>query len=141
MFILIPLPRKVTQTSYCTHLLFADVLQTGLGMGMGMNGTADNAYLLLSCIHTSIPQGSFEPAGAANRTDAYHHRATCLKLPTPLPGLCLQHAACSCQAKQTPVLIGWHDLSNATCIIQPHLFYALFRVSRIDMICNITRHF
>ena len=40
IFIPIPLPIQVLQTSYCTHLLFKDVLQTGLGMGMGMNGTA-----------------------------------------------------------------------------------------------------
>ena len=40
IFIPIPLPRKVQQTSYCTHLLFSYVLQTGLCMGMGMNGTA-----------------------------------------------------------------------------------------------------
>ena len=26
--------------SYCTHLIFKHVLQTGLGMGMGMNATA-----------------------------------------------------------------------------------------------------
>ena len=37
------MPRKVIQTSYCTHLLFEDALQTGLGMGMGMNGTAQEA--------------------------------------------------------------------------------------------------
>ena len=36
----IPLPRKVLQTSYCTHLLLKDITQTGLGMGIGMNGTA-----------------------------------------------------------------------------------------------------
>ena len=40
IFVPIPLPRKVLQTSYCTHLLLTDGLQTGLGMGMGMNGTA-----------------------------------------------------------------------------------------------------
>ena len=30
----IPLPRKVLQTSCCTHLLFKHDLQTGLGMGI-----------------------------------------------------------------------------------------------------------
>ena len=40
VFMPIPLPGKVPQTSCCTHLLLKDVLQTGLGMGMGMNGTA-----------------------------------------------------------------------------------------------------
>ena len=34
-FIPMPLPRRVPQTSYCTHLLFKDVLQTGLGRGTG----------------------------------------------------------------------------------------------------------
>ena len=42
MCIVIPisLPRKALQTSYCTHLLRKDVLQSGFGMGMGMHGTA-----------------------------------------------------------------------------------------------------
>ena len=30
-----------------------------------------------------------------------------------------------------PVKIGWHYLSNATCLIRPHLFYACLVVSRI----------
>ena len=29
--------------------------------------------------------------------------------------------------------LGWHYLSNATCLIQPHLFHALFIVSRITI--------
>ena len=45
IFVPIPLPRKALQTSYCTHLLFKDILQTGLGMGMGMNGTAQVSRL------------------------------------------------------------------------------------------------
>ena len=36
----IPLPREALQTSYCTRSLLTNVLQTGMGMGMGMNGTA-----------------------------------------------------------------------------------------------------
>ena len=39
-FIPIPLPEKIIQTSSCTILLYNVVLQTGLGMGMGVNGTA-----------------------------------------------------------------------------------------------------
>ena len=39
-FIPIPLPEKVIQSSSCTILLYKFVLQTGLGMGMGINGTA-----------------------------------------------------------------------------------------------------
>ena len=35
---------------------------------------------------------------------------------------------------------GWHYLSNATCLIQPHLFYALFVVSRITILSYIIRH-
>ena len=35
-----PCPGKVVETSYCTHLLLKPVIQSGLGMGMGMNGTA-----------------------------------------------------------------------------------------------------
>ena len=34
----------------------------------------------------------------------------------------------------------WHYLSNATCLIRPHVFYAVFVVSRIPIICNIFRH-
>ena len=30
-------------------------------------------------------------------------------------------------------LFGWHYLSNATCPIRPHLFYALFIVARITI--------
>ena len=30
---------------------------------------------------------------------------------------------------------GWHYSSNATCLIQPHMFYALFIVQRITMVC------
>ena len=34
------MPRKVIQTSYCTHFLFKYALQTGLGMDVDMNDTA-----------------------------------------------------------------------------------------------------
>ena len=39
-FVPIPLPEKVLQTSSCAIFLYKFVLQTGLGMGMGINGTA-----------------------------------------------------------------------------------------------------
>ena len=39
--------RKVLQTSSCTILLYKIVLQTGLGMGMGINGTAQLHYIML----------------------------------------------------------------------------------------------
>ena len=35
-----PLPKIVLQTSDCVHFFYGDVLQTALGMGMGMNITA-----------------------------------------------------------------------------------------------------
>ena len=35
--------------------------------------------------------------------------------------------------------ISWPCLSNATCIIRPHVFYAI--VSRIAIICKIVHHF
>ena len=38
LFIPMPLPRKVLHRFYCTHLLSRNVLRTGLGMSMGMNG-------------------------------------------------------------------------------------------------------
>ena len=37
--------------------------------------------------------------------------------------------------------LGRHHLSNATCLIRPHVFYALFVVSRITIICYMIRHF
>ena len=37
--------------------------------------------------------------------------------------------------------LGRHYLSNATCLIRPHLFYALFMVSRITTICKSIRNF
>ena len=39
-FVPIPLPEQVLQTSSCTILLYKFVIQNGLGMGMGINGTA-----------------------------------------------------------------------------------------------------
>ena len=35
---------------------------------------------------------------------------------------------------------GWHYLSNATCLIRPHLFCVFFVVSRIVIICYIICH-
>ena len=35
--------------------------------------------------------------------------------------------------------IGWHYLSNDTCLIRPPLFYVCFVVSRIAIICSILR--
>ena len=32
-------------------------------------------------------------------------------------------------------IVGWHYLSNVTCLIWPRLFYALFVVSMITMNC------
>ena len=37
--------------------------------------------------------------------------------------------------------IGWHCLSNAACLIRPHLFCAWFVVSKITIIRHIVRHF
>ena len=37
--------------------------------------------------------------------------------------------------------VGWHYLSNATRLMQPHLFYASFVVSRITITCYIIYHF
>ena len=38
-----------------------------------------------------------------------------------------------------PTFVGWHCLSNATCLILPHQFYVFFVVSRITTICYIIR--
>ena len=37
--------------------------------------------------------------------------------------------------------LGWHYLSNATCLIRPHWFYVYFVVSWTVIICYIIRHF
>ena len=44
-----PLPRKVLQTSCCTHLSFKYALQTGLGMGTDLNGTAQIGLSHANC--------------------------------------------------------------------------------------------
>ena len=36
---------------------------------------------------------------------------------------------------------GWHYLSNAACLMRPHLFNACFVVPRITIICYIIRRF
>ena len=36
--------------------------------------------------------------------------------------------------------LGWHYSSNATCLLRPGSFYALFVVSRIATLCQIIRH-
>ena len=43
-FIPIPLPEKVLQASSCTILLYTFGLLTGMGMGMGINGTAQSTF-------------------------------------------------------------------------------------------------
>ena len=45
------------------------------------------------------------------------------------------------QAADRLKLGGTNYLSNATCLIRPRLFYALFTVSRITIICKSIRHF
>ena len=40
-----------------------------------------------------------------------------------------------------PEDLGWLYLSNATCLMRPHLCYACFVVSRSTIICYIIRHF
>ena len=44
------------------------------------------------------------------------------------------------QTTRATALFWWHYLSNATCVIRPHLFYALFIASRIIMCCYILCH-
>ena len=39
------------------------------------------------------------------------------------------------------VALGGTTCVKATCLIRPHLFYALFAVSKIIMICYILRRF
>ena len=35
---------------------------------------------------------------------------------------------------------GWHYLSNATCLMRPHLFSVFFVVPRVTISCYIIRH-
>ena len=37
--------------------------------------------------------------------------------------------------------IGWHYLSNATCLMRPHVFYVLLVASRSTIVCYILHHF
>ena len=41
---------------------------------------------------------------------------------------------------QLSSFVWWRCLSNATCLVQPHLCYALFVVPRTIMLCYIIRH-
>ena len=45
------------------------------------------------------------------------------------------------QDKTEPPSFGWHYLSNPTCLMRTRLFYVLFVVSRIIMVCQSLRHF
>ena len=42
---------------------------------------------------------------------------------------------------QNPPTLGWHYLSNATCLMPPRSVYALFIVSRITIVCYLIRRF
>ena len=42
-------------------------------------------------------------------------------------------------AQALSACIGWHYLSNATCLMRPRSFYALFVASRITVICKRSR--
>ena len=57
--------------------------------------------------------------------------------------LSLYQTTCCCLPCQILLQspLGWHYLSNATCLMQPRLFYAFLVVSRITIICHILRHF
>ena len=46
VFITVPLPEKFIQTSCCPHLFYKLVLRIVLGMGMGMNVTAQTSWLI-----------------------------------------------------------------------------------------------
>ena len=43
--------------------------------------------------------------------------------------------------RKSLIHIRWHYLSNATCLIRPHLFYVCFAVPRITIICYIACRF
>ena len=40
-------------------------------------------------------------------------------------------------SRNVPGSLGWHYLSNATCLMRPHSFYVFFFVSRITILCYI----
>ena len=42
---------------------------------------------------------------------------------------------------KSKAVLGWHYLTNATCLIRPRLFYGCFVVSRIAIIRYVIRHF
>ena len=43
--------------------------------------------------------------------------------------------------KERGTTLGWHYLSNATCLMRPPLFHVRCVVSWITMICYIVRRF
>ena len=55
-------------------------------------------------------------------------------------GHAMRGASVFVDAVQRQQCFSIHYLSNATCLIRPHLFYARFVVSWITVICNIIRH-
>ena len=41
------------------------------------------------------------------------------------------------RSPKSPRSVGWHYLSNAACLIWPHLFYVLFVASKITKLCYV----
>ena len=69
IFVPIPLPERVLQTSDCGNFFYADVRQTVLGMGMGMNVTAQ-----VGTCGVQVSQGSDGVVGITRVTEDYHVR-------------------------------------------------------------------
>ena len=118
---------------------------------------------LVKFLHPGLPQwrarvheDNFSQAKQTNQTTKHtnthtHHIPERYK-GSHLPFVCLGAALCSSPLDEQPdagdgalshladALSGWHYLSNATSLIRPHSFYALFVVPRIITICYIIRH-
>ena len=52
-----------------------------------------------------------------------------------------RHGRAQVRQRFRVALLGWHYLSNATCLMRPRLFYALCIVSKITIICQFARPF
>ena len=59
--------------------------------------------------------------------------------PTPTP-FCRHPLSQSPERQILKPLLGWLYLSNATCLMRPHLFYACFVAPRITITCYMIRH-
>ena len=91
----------------------------GVGIGIGIGVSVDAGVRVGVVLYMGPPRGvGSAPTAGPVRPSAPRARET------------IRGAA-----------LGWHYLSDATCRTRPHLFCALFIVSRVTIICQRINHF